>query len=82
MLNNTSFDVIKLVFLGKTRVFDYITRLADSRIAKSSHLYTTRLVSRLWLQSLLTCLEAEWRVGTLTRRSLIGTFQIRKSNGR
>ena len=44
------------------------------RVGEASHLYTTCLVTRLWLQSLLTRLEFEWRVGTLTCRSLLWRF--------
>ena len=57
-----SFDFIKLVFLAKLEVLTIKLaspcRLA-SRIREASHLYTTRLITLLRLQSLLTRLVSE-----------------------
>ena len=76
-----SFYLLKLEFRMQIRVITrvfirVITRLADSRVGEASHLYTTRLVTRLRLQNLLTRLVSEPRVGTPTRRSLVYTTEL------
>ena len=63
-----------------TRVFTrVITRLASptrlaSRVAEVRHPYTASGLTRPQLQTLMLPLAVEWRVGTLTCRSLLSIY--------